>query len=124
MVIHLDTNQLIFAGQRGSPAHQRIDQLLRAGEILQVSSVAWAEFLCGPVTPTEKAHAQAILSDILPLDATSAALGATLFNASGRRSRSLEDCLIAATALLQPAPLATDNPADFQCFMPHGLRLI
>ena len=124
MTIHLDTNQLIGAAQLGSTVHLRVDRWLRGGVILQTSAIAWAEFLCGPVTPAERVTAESILSAIHPIDARSAALGATLFNASGRRARSLANCLIAATALLSEAPLFTENRDDFQPFVPHGLVLL
>jgi predicted nucleic acid-binding protein len=124
MAIHLDTNQLIGAGRRGSSAHLRVDQWLRAGESLETSALAWAEFLCGPVLPLEKKAAHSILGTIHPLDASTAALGATLFNNSGRRSRSLPDCLIAATALIQKASLATENRQDFLPFSDYGLIIL
>jgi predicted nucleic acid-binding protein len=124
MAVHLDTNQLIGAGKIGSSAHGRVDRWLRAGETLEVSAVAWAEFLCGPISVAEKAIAQGIVTKIHVLDATSASLGATLFNDSGRRSRSLPDCLIAATALIGQSPLATENVADFKFFIPHGLVVL
>ena len=41
-----------------------------------------------------------------------------------RRSRSLPDCMIAATALAAKAPLATKNRNDFAPFLPYGLELI
>lgn len=124
MVIHLDTNQLIGAGKLGSSAQLRVDQWLRAGETLETSALAWAEFLCGPVSAAEKTAAQGILTAIHPLDSTAAALGATLFNASGRRSRSLPDCLIAAIALIKQAHLATENNADFLPFATYGLIIL
>jgi predicted nucleic acid-binding protein len=124
MPIHLDTNQLIGLGKRGSTAQQRIDQWIRAGESLVTSAIAWAEFLCGPLTPSEKVTSEALLTAILPLDSVTAGLGATLFNASGRRSRSLPDCLIAATALMHQSPLATENRGDFLHFAAHGLVII
>ena len=33
------------------------------------------------------------------------------------------DTIIAATAIVAGAELATTNPADFQVFVPHGLQL-
>jgi predicted nucleic acid-binding protein len=52
-----------------------------------------------------------------------AVLAALLFNQTGRRSRSLADCMIAAVAIRCGAKLATINAADFQPFTPHGLVL-
>jgi predicted nucleic acid-binding protein len=52
-----------------------------------------------------------------------AALAADLFNQTGRRSRSLADCMIAAVAIRCGAKLATINTPDFQPFVRHGLVL-
>jgi predicted nucleic acid-binding protein len=46
-----------------------------------------------------------------------------LFNKTGRRRGSRFDCLIAATAILDQAEVATVNETDFKVFVPHGLKL-
>ena len=48
---------------------------------------------------------------------------AELFNLTGRRSRSLADCQIAAVALRVGARVATTNVEDFGPFQAHGLVL-
>jgi len=50
-------------------------------------------------------------------------MSALLFNKTGRRSRSLADCMIAAIAIRCGASLATINTADFQPFVQYGLAL-
>jgi predicted nucleic acid-binding protein len=58
-----------------------------------------------------------------PFLASDAHKAAELFNSTGRRSRSLADCQIAAVALRCKARLATSNISDFAIFQVHGLEL-
>jgi predicted nucleic acid-binding protein len=122
-MIHLDTNFLIQATVAGSPAHAGFRKWTGAGEAFGVSAVAWAEYLCGPLDP----QGEAIAKQMFPLPesflAGDAALAADLFNQTGRRSRSLADCMIAAVAIRCGAKLATINTPDFQPFVRHGLVL-
>ena len=122
-MIHLDTGFLIRALVRGSPEDSRLRTWLRDNERLAMSTVAWAEFLCGPLGPKEIALALRIVPIREALSEAHAQLAAELFNGSGRRRGSLADCLIAAAAIAASAPLATTNPRDFERFTPHGLRL-
>ncbi len=46
-----------------------------------------------------------------------------LFHLTGSKRRTRLDTMIAATAILSGAELATTNPADFEPFVPHGLNL-
>ena len=48
-MIHLDTSFLIRALARGLPEDRRLRGWLRSQEPLGMSSISWAEFLCGPV---------------------------------------------------------------------------
>src|SRR5205814_5202010 len=82
------------------------------------------EFLNGPVTPLEVSRADAVLqSRVVPFGQPEAVLAADLFNKTGRRRGSRFDCLIAATAILAQAEVATVNQSDFNVFAPHGLKL-
>lgn len=123
-MIHLDTNFLVQITVPGSPAHAQFTAWASAQESLNVSSVAWAEFLCGPMDATAEALARQIFPNpepFLPADAT---LAAILFNQTGRRSRSLAECMIAAVAIRCRAKLATINTGDFQPLTLHGLILV
>ena len=122
-MIHLDTNFLIQALVPGSPAESKLQAWLVAGEDLGISAIAWSEFLCGPLTPQDEALAQTLLTTPEPFLATDARQAAELFNTTGRRSRSLADCQIAAVALRRAASVATGNLTDFAPFQNHGLTL-
>lgn len=122
-MIHLDTNFLIQALLAGSPAEAKLQAWLTAGENLGISTIAWSEFLCGPLTPQDEALAQLLLAAPEPFLAVDARGAATLFNATGRRSRTLADCQIAAIALRSGARVATGNVPDFTPFQNHGLLL-
>ena len=53
-----------------------------------------------------------------------AEVAAGLFNETGRRRGSLNDCMIAAAALADDAPIATMNVVDFRRFEKSGLKLV
>lgn len=105
-------------------AEAKLRAWLTAGEDVAVSSIALSEFLCGPVTRDESALIETLLGAPEPFLAADAAKAAELFNATGRRSRSLADCQIAAVALRCGASLATINVTDFAPLQSHGLGLV
>jgi predicted nucleic acid-binding protein len=122
-VIHLDTSFLISALLAGSPQDQRLRTWLVDRASLGVSAVAWAEFLCGPITPEQLELANRIVGQPHAFGGDEARLAARLFNLGGRRRGSLIDCMIAATAIRTGAALATANPIDFRHFETLGLEL-
>jgi predicted nucleic acid-binding protein len=122
-MIHFDTNFLIQTVVAGSAAHEKFRGWTQAQEVCNASSIAWAEFLCGPLDAPAEAIARQIFPQPEPFLPADAVLSARLFNQTGRRSRSLADCMIAAVAIRCGAKLATSNTADFQPFLPHGLIL-
>lgn len=123
-LIHLDTNILILSAEAGHAARDKLRQWRDDGAQLAVSAMAWAEFRCGPATPKLIKTWEVILSKgIVPVDRKAADLAGELFNLSGRRSRSLPDCLIAACAIQSRAQLATLNGSDFEPLLAHGLVL-
>jgi predicted nucleic acid-binding protein len=122
--LHLDTNYLIFGLDPAHPAHKRLRAWLAAGETLAISAMAWAEFRCGPLTPEVLAAWEALIAGrVVPLDRAIAERASDLFNLTGRRTRSLPDCLVAATAMRSGARLATLNRADFAPMVKLGLVL-
>src|SRR6266545_3901265 len=122
-MIHLDTNFLIQALVPNSAAEARLQTWLKEGKDLGISSIAWSEFLCGPLTRADEEVAQMLFPAPAPFLAPDAHKAAELFNATGRRSRSLADCQIAAVALRCDAQMATANAPEFTPFLAHGLTL-
>lgn len=123
-MIHLDTSFLIRALLRDSAEQFELRRWLSNGEIVGISAIGWAEFLCGPLTTHDVELAAQIVFEPTPFAGEDAALAAELFNRSGRRRGSLTDCMIAATALRAEASLATANPADFRKLEPAGLKVV
>jgi predicted nucleic acid-binding protein len=123
-MIHLDTSFLIRALCPGSPQERQLLIWLDGPGSVSLSTVAWAEFLCGPVSAEVTAIARTLLGEPVPLGTAGAERAAQLFNDTGRRRGSLLDCLIAATAIEVGAQLATENPRDFERFKAAGLDLV
>lgn len=124
MTVHLDTSFLIRALIPDSAENCQLREWISAGATLVVSTVAWAEFLCGPLTADELQLAARIVGppqDFTPQHAT---IAARLFNASGRRRGTMMDCMIAAVALGAGSQFATANEGDFSRFAEQGLQLV
>ena len=122
-MILLDTSFLIRALVAGSAQDRRLRRWLADKEPIAISSIAWAEFLCGPVQPAMIEVVRRFVTVRAAFDEDDALLAAQLFNGSGRRRGSLADCMIAATAIRARAALATANAADFRRFGSAGLEL-
>ena len=124
-MIHLDTNYLIGLIVRGSIEAMKVDQWLATNQSLAASAIAWSEFLNGPVTATEASQVETVLqSQIISFGKAEATLASDLFNKTGRKRGTRFDCLIAATAILHQAELATANQSDFKVFATYGLKLV
>ena len=122
-MIHLDTSFLIRVLETGSPENQKLRTWVREGEEFSMSTIAWTEFQCGPLDRSDIESAAAIIDDYRQLTSEHASLAARLFNQSGRRRGSLTDCMIAATAIADGAPLATADAGDFRRLQDSGLSL-
>lgn len=122
-MIHLDTNALIALPLWAKDGHPVIERIAD-GEAAGVCSVAWYEFLIGPVEADEVAMAHAFVrGNILALNAQDARLAAWLYNQAGRRRTLKTDALIAVAAIHAEAELLTLNTDDFSPFVPYGLQL-
>lgn len=122
-MIHLDTSFLIRALVAGSTEDRRLSGWISEGEGIGMSAVAWAEFLCGPLSPSRLRVADAIVGPRVDFTGVDAVVAARLFNECGRRRGSLPDCMIAAAALGGGAQLATAAEADFRRFEAFGVQL-
>lgn len=122
-MIHLDTSFLIRALSQGTPEDRALRRWIVEGETLAVTSMAWAEFQCGPLHPAELATVAALVDHHRAFTREDAGSAARLFNESGRRRGSLIDCMIAAAALADDASVATANPADFESLQPFGVTI-
>lgn len=121
--IHLDTCFLIRALVPGSTEDQTLRAWLKNRVKISISTIAWAEFLCGPLTEEDRVLARRLVGPPVPFAETDAAAAARLFNTSGRKRSTFMDCLIAAGALRDGAALATTNQDDFERFVASGLTM-
>ena len=122
-MIHLDTSFLIRALIPGTPEETTLRGWLGEGKVLAMSSVAWAEFLCGPLGSIDGELADRFIERRQDFTPDQAVLAARLFNESGRRRALMIDCMIGAAALADDAPIATSNRGDFSRFATAGLKL-
>jgi predicted nucleic acid-binding protein len=123
-MICLDTNYLVRGLVKDAPESAQLIQWYQSGEELLSAAPAWYEFLCGPVTGPQINAIRAFLSGgILAFEEIQATEAARLFNRIGRIRRLRVDTMIAATAVVAGARLATSNTEDFKVFLPHGLKL-
>ena len=121
--VALDANFLVAARQAGSDEDRRLERWLRGGALIQISAIAWSEYLCGPLQPDELGITRKFVRKIDAFTEQDAELAGHLFNETGRRSRSHADCMIAAHAIRRGALLATLNRQDFRAFEKFQLRL-
>ncbi len=123
-MIHLDTNVLIALPVLARQRHS-LTQRISRGEPVATSSLAWFEYVCGPLEEAEQELVRAAIGGhIVEVDVAIAERAATLFNLAGRKRSLRTDSLIAAAAMLAGAELATFNADDFAPFMEHGLTLL
>lgn len=122
--IHLDTSFLIRALVPGSDQDAALRAWIREGRPVSMSTLAWGEFLCGPLEQGVGELAERVIRRHAALGTTEAAFAAELFNETGRRRGSFSDCVIAATTMIDAAALATTDRTDFERFLDAGLELV
>jgi predicted nucleic acid-binding protein len=121
--VHLDTSFLIRALVRGSAESDRLREWLRSGRSVAISSLAWGELLCGPIDEATAELVRRVVPMHVPIGSLEAERAARLFNGTGRRRGSFQDCLVAATALETGAMVATVDCGDFGRFREMGLEI-
>ncbi|MGE0359630.1 MAG: hypothetical protein AB7H93_02180 [Vicinamibacterales bacterium] len=94
-MIHLDSSALIALPVLARQRHD-LTRRIALGEPAAASSIAWFEYVCGPIADSEPPLVRAVLSEgVVQLDQDAAEFAATLFNA-----------------------------VDFRPFVHHGLKLL
>ncbi len=122
-LVELDANFLVAVLTPTSRQSRDLRHWLESGLTVQISAVAWSEYLCGPLEPHIVPAARDLVSVVDGFTERDAELASDLFNKTGRRSRSHVDCMLAAHAIGRAAVLATLNFNDFRRFERFGLRI-
>lgn len=123
-VVELDSNFLVAVLEAGGNESKQLQTWARTGVRIQISAIAWSEYLYGPLDIAVVPLARRLVNSIEAFTEADAELASKLFNTTGRRSRSHVDCMIAAHAIRRDAALATLNIRDFRPFEKFALRLI
>ncbi len=124
-MIHFDTNLLIAAIDAAHPHYHPARAPFASGKPVSASAVAWTELLSKSVPALRLQALTALLgSRILPFTKADAEFAGQLFQAPGVKRAQRLDTMIAATAILGGAELATVNVSDFAPFIPFGLKLL
>jgi len=123
-MIHVDTNLLIASVD---PTHEHAKlwwELIASDDSFGASAIAWTEFRSFPVSHDQlRALDQLLLAGILAYERVQADLAGELFQKTMAKRKNRLDTMIAATAILAGANLATANQADFEPFVAFGLKL-
>lgn len=123
-MIQLDANYLVLGSISSTAQAKDLKRWLQEGESLGTSSIAWMEFVTGPVKAEVVDSMRQVLEDrISEIGREEAELAAVLFNRTGRKRALRYDSLIAASAILTGSRLATANRSDFALFVPLGLQI-
>jgi predicted nucleic acid-binding protein len=115
-MIILDTNYMVAMSDREKDANDAVMRWIKEGRGMATSAAAWMEFCTGPI--------EWLLEDrILPFGRVEAELAARIYRVARCRCDDRMDTMIAATAIVAKASLATRNVRDFARFVPFGLKL-
>jgi predicted nucleic acid-binding protein len=112
---HLDTDFLIHALARRGPQWRRLRTLNDDDAELEISAIAWYEFVRGPRSPEQLAVARTLFGEegILAFSETHAERAADAFRLLGGPRKRAADVAIAVTAMERGAILLTANTRDY-----------
>lgn len=115
MLIHLDTDFLVYGLSSTGPERERLRELSDSEAEIQMSAVAWYEFSRGPRTPEQLAVARSFFPEdgVVPFSEDLAANAAEVFRRLGSPRRRSADVAIGVTAACMGALLLTRNRRDF-----------
>lgn len=115
MLVHLDTDFLVYALSVRGPERKKLDELARSETEIEISAVAWYEFSRGPRTAEQLAVARSLFGSdgIVPFSEGLAAAAAEVFRSLGSPRKRAADIAIGVTAAAAGAALLTRNAKDF-----------
>ena len=115
MLVHLDTDFLVYALSKRGPERERLSELASSEAEIEISAVAWYEFSRGPRTAEQLAVARSFFGNdgIVPFSEDLAAAAAEMFRALGSPRKRAADIAIGTTAAVAGALLLTRNAKDF-----------
>ena len=123
-MIHVDTN-LLIASVDSSHEHAGLwTGLIVADESFATSAIAWTEFRSYPISSNQLLALEQLLpGGIVAYERAHADLAGELFRMTKSKRKNRLDSMIAATAILAGAKLATVDQADYKAFVTFGLKL-
>ncbi len=115
MLVHLDTDFLIYALSVRGPERERLAELASSDTPIEISAVAWYEFSRGPRTAEQLAVARVFfgVDGVVPFSERLAEAAAETFRSLGSPRKRAADIAIGTTAAAAGAVLLTRNPKDF-----------
>ena len=115
MIVHLDTDFLVYALATAGPERRWLIEIANSGRSIEISAIAWYEFSRGPRIPDQLATARSFFAadGIVPFSEQFAATAADVFRRLGSPRRRAADICIGVTAMLRGATLISRNARDF-----------